>query len=387
MLPSTDSTTEPPAAERSENVLIAGTRVDGPHLLREVEPEGLDLIAASLAAREEVSAETSLAAARLEAQAEQLAGHLRLRQEELDRREAQLNARCAEFDQELRNARLWFAERQQDLARGEEKLAGGDSQSQQQPADDESRQQVQHAEAESLRSKAEAVALRERRLEEAETQLAGVRAETAALECELERRREQLEAQGRLDRRNLAELQRKNESELARKRQSLEQQSERLDHHRLAVERSREELSRMQREAIEMRLAAEELQAQLMGSLAPAALERSLGALRQRLSDYYRLEAAAVAEQAAELEGLKAELAAEHDKLSARQEELKQWVSARLAESQQQAGRLEAREQELERQEQARQEQERMWRDERFEQQQRIRRLQAELRDSRETAR
>jgi hypothetical protein len=340
-----------------------------------------------LAAGEEVSAGSPLAAAQLQAQAEQLAGHLRLRQEGLDRREAQLNARCAEFDQELRSARLWFAERQQDLRDGENKSAGPEHQNQQDPAGKEAFRQRQDAEEQSLRAKADAVALRERRLEEAETQLAGMRAETAALERELEQRREQLEAQGRLDRRNLAELQRKNESELARKKLLLEQQNERLDHHRLAVERSREELSRMQREAIEMRLAAEELQAQLMGSLAPAALQRSLGALRQRLSDYYRLEAAAVAEQAAELATLKAELAVEHDKLSARHEELTQWVSARLAESQQQASRLEAREQELERQEQARQEQERMWREERFEQQQRIRRLQAELRVAGETAR
>src|SRR6185312_1997419 len=127
----TDSTTGPPAAERSENVLIAGARVDGPHLLRQAEPEGLDRLAEPLAAGEEVSAGSPLAAAQLQAQAEQLAGHLRLRQEELDRREAQLNSRCAEFDQELRSARLWFAERQQDLRDGENKSAGPEHQKQQ----------------------------------------------------------------------------------------------------------------------------------------------------------------------------------------------------------------------------------------------------------------
>jgi len=372
MLQSPDLATGSPAAVKPENVLTAGTRVDGPHLVREVAPAQPDLVAETPAVSEPESVESAVAAMQLQAQAEQLAGHLRLRQEELDRREAQLNARCADFDQEVRNARLWLAERQQDLAQRTVEAAAAEETG---------------AQEETLRARSEALSLRERRFEEAETQLAGIQAETAALERELEQRREQLEAQGRLDRRNLAELQRKNESELAQKKLVVERQSEQVDHRRLAVERSWEELSRMQHEAIEMRLAAEELQAQLMGSLAPVALQRSLGALRQRLSDYYRLEAAAVAERAAELETLKAELAVEHDKLSDRHKELTQWVSARLAESQERAGRLEAREQELERQEQARQEQERMWREERFEQQQRIRRLQAELRVARGTAR
>jgi hypothetical protein len=167
---------------------------------------------------------------------------------------------------------------------------------------------------------------------------------------------------------------------LAQKKQAVERQSEQVDHRRAAVERSRQELARLQREAVEMRLVAEELRAELDGSLAPAAAERSLAALRGRLADYYRLESIALADQKAELESLKAELAAEVEQGLGRQRDLQQWATARQAEFEQQAARLAAREEQLERLETSRQEQEQLWREERFVQQQQIRRLQGELR-------
>jgi hypothetical protein len=197
---------------------------------------------------------------------------------------------------------------------------------------------------------------------------------------QLDQRREQLEAQSRLDRRRLAELQRKKEAELAQKKHSVEQQAERVDHRQAAVERSRLELTRQQRDAIEMRLAAEELQVQLAGSMAPAAWERSLAALRQRMSEYYRLEASVLSQRQSELEALKSDLVVEHEKLSQRQQELQVWATARHAELEQQASRLEAREQELSRQQNAWEEQQQLWREEKFAQQQRVRRLSAELR-------
>ncbi|HUY88506.1 MAG TPA: hypothetical protein VMV10_07215 [Pirellulales bacterium] len=399
MLQSRDRAAESPEAPKAENVLVPGTRVDAAHVVGDA-PASANEPAAEKQAHpsdapwaavdpsevaQAVAFQAELEAVLLQAQAEQLAQHLRSRQEDLDRREAQLNARCAEFDQEVRTARLWLSERQQELAQREDDmlareraLAAGAAQ--RSAAADGDCEERRIAEENALRARFEELAERERCLIEAETSLSAQQAETAAFERELQQRREQLEAQARLDRRRLAEIQRKNDSELARKKLGVERQSEQLDHRRAAVERSRQDLLRLQREALELRLAAEELRAELEGSLAPAAVERSLSALRGRLGEYYRLEAASAAEERAELESLKTELAAEAERWSGRQQDLQQWATARQAEFDERAARLEAREQELDRLEKSRQEQQQLWRAERFNQQQLIRRLQAELR-------
>ncbi len=52
-------------------------------------------------------------------QAAQLAEHLRTRQQELDHREAELNAWAAKLDRDARAARLWFEERQAALDEAE----------------------------------------------------------------------------------------------------------------------------------------------------------------------------------------------------------------------------------------------------------------------------
>lgn len=52
----------------------------------------------------------------LRLQFEQLAGHLRSQQYQLDRREAQLHSQLAQQENEVRTSRLWFRERQQELA-------------------------------------------------------------------------------------------------------------------------------------------------------------------------------------------------------------------------------------------------------------------------------
>lgn len=406
---------------KPEKVLVAGTRVDSAHLVRDVEPAGEaldgnrqeDMGAAA-------AAEGPIEAIQLQAQAEQLAEHLRQRQDELDRRTAQHHAQLAEFDQEVRNARLWLSEQRQELVEREAALvarqreltekivldaAGDEVRLLERRELDEREAQLTGREQElaaqlaspwstcavlpdsgaaeaeqAVQARQEALSLREQRLEQAENLLLVGQAEVVEMRRQLDQRREQLEAQAKLDRRRLVEIQRKNEAQLAQKQQALEEHAQRVDHRQTAVERSRLELTRLHREAIEMRLAAEELQAQLAGSLAPAAWERSLAALRQRLTEYYRLEAAALAEQRTELEALKAELGAEHDKLSLRHQELQAWAGVRQAELQQQAARLEAREQELVRQQNVWQGQEQVWREDRFILQQEIRRLLAELR-------
>jgi len=67
-------------------------------------------------------------AQRLRTQAAQLAAHLGARQQELDHREGELNARAAELDRDLRTARLWLAEREADLNGRDEEAAARERQ-------------------------------------------------------------------------------------------------------------------------------------------------------------------------------------------------------------------------------------------------------------------
>ncbi len=60
--------------------------------------------------------------AQVQVQAEQLAEHLQTRQRELDRQEAQLNARCLELENEIRTFRLWASDREEALGERERAL-------------------------------------------------------------------------------------------------------------------------------------------------------------------------------------------------------------------------------------------------------------------------
>lgn len=97
---------------------VQGSRIDHPHTIhrqrsetvlpkrREPEPVG-SAEASDTPPGEVPTAEYKL----LEAHATELANHLRQRQAGLDHREAGLNARIAEFEKEVRSARIWMDQR------------------------------------------------------------------------------------------------------------------------------------------------------------------------------------------------------------------------------------------------------------------------------------
>jgi len=99
-------------------------RIDAPHLVdakRSVPSEPSASAIGGLAPAAQATRSTPTAAELLEAQqlynqAAQLAGQLRVRQDNLDHREAQLNAGLAKLEQGQRAARLWLSEREGELA-------------------------------------------------------------------------------------------------------------------------------------------------------------------------------------------------------------------------------------------------------------------------------
>lgn len=132
---------------------------------------------------------------------------------------------------------------------------------------------------------------------------------------ELARLRQELvadsERQGRqlkLDRRRLSQRRRRWRARREAEQKMLTHYSQELDRRRSLVEATYSQASQMHREALELRLATEQLQAQLAGSVGPALLGASIGELRLRLAGHYQQEAAHLERRRAELEALKLEV-------------------------------------------------------------------------------
>jgi hypothetical protein len=470
--------TEHTAAE--EGTLPAReTRVDAAHVIDKPPPE---LPAPATPPQEPATepremaeaAEAVLAARQLRLQADQLAEHLRSRQRFLDRREAELNARYAQLDNQARAASLVILDRQDELeprlaavktqqdevehrlarlaaveaalqrkqldaqqqwANREEQLAAladrldkqsaeqqaakaeflaeqqrreNDLQAEKQRIDvrrEASLQLVRQllagvqrrriavesqaeqaasrrpspAQQEDLVQRLQTLETRQQQLDKAESELARARTEIDRLREELLQQRDKDRESARAQRQQMALEHRHALAELEEKRQALKRRSEQIDQNWAALEQLRSDLGHMHRETLEIRLATEELWVQLAGTAPPAAITHSLGQIRSRLADHYRLVNADLAEKKKELQSLYDQLASRHEKLRRHKEELDRWSAARQEEIQQQARRLLDREQQLDRHETQFNDMARQWETERLEYQQEIRRLRLQL--------
>lgn len=276
---------------------VAGTRVDAAHALGDALAAlpPLAHMPVDLAIADLVQVQGS---AQVQAQADQLASHLRQRQEELNRREAQLNARLADFEQEVRDARLWLAKRNDELNEREARLA---------PRDEWFRVQ-----GSAFRTEQAALVVPD----EAEPPAGSV---GEAL---------------RVDRshgRTPADTMRINPphdrpSEWEERLQALSRAQEELARRRAALEEFWQESSRSQQRALELRLLAEELVAELRSSLDVARAGEAVRAIRQRLAQRYQNEVLQLTERRDELEWLKSDLAAEDERLKRRCEEMRELI-------------------------------------------------------------
>ena len=163
--------------------------------------------------------------------------------------------------------------------------------------------------------------------------------------------------------------------------QQLDQREAEIDAREAALHQLQEELRGSQREMLEMRLATEEIWAQLSGALAPASLTRSISQVRAKLADHYRQTIDELAQRSEQFELVRRDLAQQLDALEQQREELQAWAERRQADIEEQAARLVAREQELDRQQQHYEQMESRWHMERADYQAEIRQLLASIRD------
>jgi hypothetical protein len=378
----------------------------------------------------------------LRQQAEQLAEYLRARQRELDHRESQLNAQAAQLESDVRTARIWLGEREAEILDREQtrvaveeefrkrlaRLASADAALERQkkafvrnaePEQEHNFQEAiseiasmwgaqseQLAEASARQGElAEDISPRTRmrfdaaharqdarhldrereltrkrlELEQAEQKIADAQLEIRSIRKQLLDDRQAQREELRIARKRMADEQRQAVAELDARRESLEKRAEHVENCRTALVQLRSELQGLHRETLEIRLATEELWAQLSGAAPPAALTRSLGRIRTQLADQYRLANAELLEQKKELAAIRDQLAAQYEKLVGQKQQFERWADGRREETEQQASRLIAREQELSDAAARFTEQSRRWEIERREYEQEIRSMRLKL--------
>lgn len=190
---------------------------------------------------------------------------------------------------------------------------------------------------------------RQRNLEEAEALLDDGQAELDDARRRLDDERHAWQQRCERQKREIAATTAQAGDESQRKEHVLKSRTDQLQRRAAAVDQLRAEVLRAEREALEMRLATDEVWAQLMTVAPPAALSQSLAQTRAKLAEHYRLERSEIAGEKKDLEALLARIDDSRERTQRFREEVERWAAGRQADIEGQAARLAAREQELDR--------------------------------------
>ena len=309
------------------------------------------------------------AAEHLQQQAAELAQHLQVREREMSHWEATLNARCAAHDDELRSARLWLREQQQELA-------GREAELQRQQINWEHQRQTQEQSLEQQRRQLQAdcaatETLNEqlrRRIEE-QREAADERQQCSTLRAELERlctvlrereaglirdcqawevEKERWQQRTLRQRQTIAQHWQFRGQTLQMQQRALRQRREQLDQRQQALEQAQAELHRAQRELLELRSAVELARNGLSARVPPDELAAIRLCVREFLADHTAALEAAQQRQRQELQTLAASLTHQQETLAMRHETLQRWAQEHQQEFEEQTAHLETRERELE---------------------------------------
>lgn len=189
-----------------------------------------------------------------------------------------------------------------------------------------------------------------RRLQEVEEEVLQSQIESTRIREGLVRERHQLQKMAESERARLKESHELATKRLDEERIELAGQNRKIEQLRITLERSREELGRMHRETLEIRLATEELWLRMAGEAAPEDLKESLDRIRAKLAEQYRDAVGKIELQKEELKELRQQMLAQHEKLLQRREELNQWAVKSEEALHEKEEQLRLREEELDRQ-------------------------------------
>ena len=167
----------------------------------------------------------------------------------------------------------------------------------------------------------------------------------------------------------------------------LRRREEELDLERSALDQMRTEVNARNQEAMEMRLACEQLWSQLASRMEVPRLVESIAQLRRKIADQYQGAAAELAQQRDEARQLIYRLDDRQKQLRKQREEIQAWVMRRHEELEVQYIELLKRQQELDARERAQQQLQAQVQDQILEYQRKIRQLTAQLRCKQELSR
>ncbi len=163
--------------------------------------------------------------------------------------------------------------------------------------------------------------------------------------------------------REMCDAQRKSANERQhRQTEILRQKQEEMTRNRERLERLRNEVMQTHRNALEMRLATEEIWARINQHAKPEQVTQTLAAIRNRVSDEYRLANESLAERYQELQALGQKIVARQSALQKQRNDAQHWVVRRREEIEQEAARIIVRERELEKYEHDLRRQQMTWR-------------------------
>jgi hypothetical protein len=326
----------------------------------------------------------------LEQHARELGNRLQDQQRMVDRRQAEFNAQLAQMENDLRTTRLIQREKEQELAERETEFQTRWQMIQEQAtdvataelalqSDSQERRLDDSYNRDHLKQSLERWKQRLKELDKSELQLQAHLAEVAS-------EREQLEEERAALDQLRSKLQQRDDFESARSSQYIEKQmaaarrqADQVERRRSALQQLHADVTRMYRDALEMRICTEELWGRLTEKVSPAKLTKRLAELRRRLTDQFHLANQSLSEQRQELHGLVTRLETQHSEISQQREKLQQWLARRHTEIERQAARLVGREQELDRQRAEIQKAEASWAEQRRDYEETIRQLRRQI--------
>jgi hypothetical protein len=338
-------------------------------------------------------------------QAAQLALQLQRQQLEIDHRESELNARIASMENQIRAARLWIDERQTEITTRELELdrrqnSGAVQETNPSEAgvrlsiDDEALRQRaaeldrRAAELDSVgrrfaerfgigegKSGLEVLEAYRGQLEHSEKLLATAQAQWQEKFRELSEQRAAFAKFVETERKKLADDRRRWGESHQQDLRELKRQQVELANRQGALEALRVDVVRRQQEALEIQLATQELWSRLATEAPPAAIANSLGQIRLRLAEEFRLIKADLVTERSTIKRLAEQVAGQHRQVAERREQLQSWLATRLRDFEQLSSQLAERERVLEERRQAIESERSQWQAERFRLEQELRNL------------
>jgi len=170
---------------------------------------------------------------------------------------------------------------------------------------------------------------------------------------------------------------------LEKDRQELQQRELSVIRRQRDVERLHDESTDLHREALELRLATEQLWEELVDHVPRVDLTRTLTELRARLADHYRMASESLTHRREELQSIRAELQSQEQRIRQQYREIQLWADRRYEELEARTAELVYRERELDQREAALQHQSLHWQQQTDDYRREIERLSWQLRDQR----